>query len=133
MGVLLWHKKTCLVLLCHKKTCLLVTQEDMSSCGTRKHVFLCHNKTPNSKKHNFYTISDRPFPELFGDPFKKKRTIFIPCVLGPTEFTFLPLWGLGAVEGHRDHNPRPGDGTARKKLFLELGSPVARRHNESNA
>ena len=75
----------------------------MSFCVTRGHVFLCHNKTPNSKTHHFYTISDRLFPELFGDPFLQKRTTFIPCVLGPTEFTFLPLWGLEAVGGHRDH------------------------------
>ena len=29
--------------LSEKKTCLLVTQEDMSSCDTKRHVFLWHN------------------------------------------------------------------------------------------
>ena len=33
------------VFLWHNRTRLLVAQEDMSSCGTRRHVFLCHKKT----------------------------------------------------------------------------------------
>jgi len=33
------------VFLWHKKTCLLVAQEDMSACGTRRDVFLGRKKT----------------------------------------------------------------------------------------
>ena len=75
------------VFLCHKKTYFLVSQEDMSSCAT--------TKPPIQKTHHFYTISHRPFPELFGDPFFTKRTICIPCVLGPTEFIFYHFRDLG--------------------------------------
>ena len=118
------------VFLCHKKTCVLVAPENMSSCATGKHVFLSDRKpcvhvaqdpcfavthkktrlvvpqqeTPNSKKHHFYTMSERPFLDLPKISIYLKRTIFIPCVLGPPDITFLPLWGLEAVGGQRWHH-----------------------------
>ena len=99
------------VFLCHKKTCLLVSQEDMSSDDTRRHAFFCHKKTsclvsqedmsscatrkkPISTKYHFYAMS-------FGTYLDRKHTICVPCVWGPLELTFLPLWGFEAVGGQR--------------------------------
>ena len=98
--LLLWHENTTrtYVFLWHKKTCLLVAQENMSSCGT--------TRTPQFKKtlllyHVWETLSGPVWRSIF-----LKRTIFIPCVLGPPAFTFLPLWGFVAVGGHRHHKCR---------------------------
>ena len=52
-------------------------------------------------------MSETLFQDLFGDvwrPIKQTRTIFIPCVLGSHDITFLPLWGLEAVGRHRSHD-----------------------------
>ena len=80
------------VFLCHKNTCLLVTQENIFSCDTRRHVLLSHKKTcllvpqqepTNSKKHHFYTMSDRLLPDLFGEPFQKTVPFLYHVFLDP--------------------------------------------------
>ena len=103
------------VFLWHKKTCLLASQEDMSSCVTRKHVFLCHKMTcllvppqnPQFKRaqllyHVWQTLSGVVWRPIFNKTYHFYINVWFMC-FGPTEFTFLPLWGLGAVGGHQHH------------------------------
>ena len=70
-SVLFWHKKTCSqeqmfssgttthAFLRHKNTCLPVPQEDMCSCATRKHVFLCHNIQFSRATRRHVFLSDK--------------------------------------------------------------------------